>query len=99
MEVKYPLSDGDPFEFFYDIYTYLIDISLILFLVGSYILLNNYLENVYRLRLILTLVLSFFLYFIVNLDSYGIIETPNANFNRFFIIILSKILGLLPEDV
>ena len=34
MEVVYPHSDGDPFEFFYDIYTYLIDISLILFLAG-----------------------------------------------------------------
>ena len=91
IEVKYPLSDGDPFEFFYDIYTYLIDISLILFLVGSYILLNNYLENVYRLRLILTLVLSFFLYFIVNLDSYGIIETPNADQSLFYYYIIQNL--------
>ncbi|HEY9486398.1 MAG TPA: hypothetical protein VIQ04_07140, partial [Nitrososphaeraceae archaeon] len=39
IEVVYPISDGDPFEFFYDIYTHLIAISLLLFLVGSYILL------------------------------------------------------------
>jgi hypothetical protein len=91
MEVVYPIQDGDPFEFFYDIYTYLIDISLILFLVGSYILLNNYLENVYRLRLIFTLVLSFFLYFIVNLDSYGIIETPNADQSLVFYYIIQNL--------
>ena len=71
MEVLYPISDSDPFEFFYHIYTYLITISLFLFLVGSYILLNNYLEKVYRFRLIITLVLSFVLYILVNLDSYG----------------------------
>ena len=91
IKVLYPLSDGDPFEFFYDIYTYLIDISLILFLVGSYILLNNYLENVYRLRLIFTLVISFFLYFIVNLDSYGIIETPNADQSLFYYYIIQNL--------
>ena len=58
---------------------------------GSYILLNNYLENVYRLRLIFTLVFSFFLYFIVNLDSYGIIETPNADQSLVFYYIIQNL--------
>ena len=91
MEVLYPLSDGDPFEFFYNIYAYLIAVSLFLFLVGSYILLNNYLESVYRFRLIFTLVISFFLYFIVNLDSFGIIETPNADQSLIFYYIIQNL--------
>ncbi|HZL24478.1 MAG TPA: hypothetical protein VFC05_14220 [Nitrososphaeraceae archaeon] len=90
MEVVYPISDGDPFEFFYDIYTHLIAISLFLFLVGSYILLNNYLEKVYRLRLIVTLVISFVLYIVVNLDSYGL-EIPNADQSLVFLYLIQNL--------
>ena len=90
MEVLYPISDGDPFEFFYDIYTHLIAISLFLFLVGSYILLNNYLEKVYRLRLIFTLVISFVLYIVVNLDSYGL-EIPNADQSLVFLYLIQNL--------
>ena len=90
MEVVYPISDGDPFEFFYDIYTHLIAISLLLFLVGSYILLNNYLEKVYRLRLIVTLVISFVLYIVVNLDSYGL-EIPNADQSLVFLYLIQNL--------
>ena len=90
MEVIYPLSDDDPFEFFYDMYTHLIAISLFLFLVGSYILLNNYLENVYRPRLIFTLVISFILYISVNLDSYGI-EIPNADQSLIYLYLIQNL--------
>jgi len=90
IEVVYPISDGDPFEFFYDIYTHLIAISLLLFLVGSYILLNNYLEKVYRLRLIVTLVISFVLYIVVNLDSYGL-EIPNADQSLVFLYLIQNL--------
>lgn len=90
LEVLYPISDGDPFEFFYDIYTHLIAISLFLFLVGSYILLNNYLEKVYRPRLIFTLVISFVLYIVVNLDSYGI-EIPNADQSLIFLYLIQNL--------
>jgi hypothetical protein len=90
IEVVYPISDGDPFEFFYDIYTHLIAISLFLFLVGSYILLNNYLEKVYRLRLIVTLVISFVLYIVVNLDSYGL-EIPNADQSLVFLYLIQNL--------
>ena len=90
MEVLYPISDGDPFEFFYDIYTHLIAISLFLFLVGSYILLNNYLEKVYRLRLIVTLVISFVIYVVVNLDSYGL-EIPNSDQSLVFLYLIQNL--------
>lgn len=90
MEVLYPISDGDPFEFFYDIYTHLIAISLFLFLVGSYILLNNYLEKVYRPRLIFTLVISFVLYIVVNLDSYGL-EIPNSDQSLIFLYLIQNL--------
>jgi len=79
MEVVFPILEHDPFEIFYIYYHYLVALSILMFLVGSYILLNNYIQKAFRPRLLFYLSLSFTLFIIADLDTFNIIETPNAD--------------------
>jgi hypothetical protein len=79
MEVIFPILDDDPFEIFYYYYNYLITLSLIMLLFGSYILLNNYVRKAFRSQLIFYLSLSFILFFLGNLQTFNIIEVPNSD--------------------
>ena len=78
MEIIFPILDDDPFEIFYEFYNYLVALSIILFLVGSYILLNTYIPKAFRPKLIFYLSLSFILFVLANLETFKILETPNA---------------------
>lgn len=79
MEVIFPILDDDPFEIFYYYYNYLVALSLIMLLVGSYILLNNYIQKAFRSHLIFYLSLSFILFILANLQTFNIIKIPNSD--------------------
>ena len=91
MEVIFPILDDDPFEIFYASYTYLVALSLILFLAGSYILLNNYIPKAFRPKLIFYLSLSFILFLLANLETFQMIETPNAEQSLMFYYIFQAL--------
>lgn len=91
MEVVFPLVEDDPFEVFYHYYSFLIAISLILFLIGSYLLLNTYLEKVYRPKIIFSFASSFVLFIIANLETFDIIETPNSDQGLLFYYIFQTL--------
>ena len=91
MEVIFPILDNDPFEIFYVSYNYLVALSIILLLAGSYILLNNYIPKAFRPKLIFYLSLSFILFILANLETFQIIETPNAEQSLMFYYIFQAL--------
>lgn len=79
MKVVYPDIESNIFDQFYEYYKYLLGISLILLLVGSYILLSQYTEKIQRIRLLVGLISSFILFLSTSLDSFNIIEVPDTD--------------------
>lgn len=78
MEIIYPDIESNIFDDFYLYYKSLLAVSLILLLIGSYLLLSQYIVKSQRIRLLSGLIISFVLFISTSLDSFNIYEVPDT---------------------
>lgn len=79
MDAVYPDIENNIFDEFYSYYKYLLAISLILLLTGSYLLLSEYILKIHRIRLLSGLIVSFILFVSTALDSFNLYEVSDTD--------------------